>query len=161
MSNSSAATQTCSIEVTDDGIMIVSVTPRRKRNRTTLDDDDCRAIIRDVTTLIRDEQRLVLDLGALDFPGKIPHLVAKLWSHLKKREGHLRLCSPDQQVLDLLKIIRLTRLVDVHEDLDAALAAFRQTITVTCPDCQGSGKYVGLLVVEPCQACGGEGMINK
>jgi hypothetical protein len=26
-----------------------------------------------------------------------------------------------------------------------------------CLDCKGSGKYVGLQVVEPCRACGGSG----
>ncbi len=26
-----------------------------------------------------------------------------------------------------------------------------------CPDCGGTGKYVGLHVVEPCLACGGSG----
>lgn len=27
----------------------------------------------------------------------------------------------------------------------------------TCPECRGSGRYVGLTVDEPCRACGGTG----
>ena len=29
----------------------------------------------------------------------------------------------------------------------------------TCPDCGGSGQYVGLTVVEPCRVCGGTGRL--
>ncbi len=29
----------------------------------------------------------------------------------------------------------------------------------SCPDCNGSGQYVGLTVVEPCRACGGTGWL--
>ena len=28
-----------------------------------------------------------------------------------------------------------------------------------CPDCQGSGQYIGLSVVEPCQTCQGSGVL--
>lgn len=28
-----------------------------------------------------------------------------------------------------------------------------------CPDCGGSGQYVGLTVIEPCRACGGTGCL--
>jgi hypothetical protein len=27
-----------------------------------------------------------------------------------------------------------------------------------CPECGGSGQYVGLIVVEPCRRCGGSGV---
>jgi hypothetical protein len=27
-----------------------------------------------------------------------------------------------------------------------------------CPDCRGTGEYVGFTVVEPCRACGGSGV---
>jgi hypothetical protein len=30
----------------------------------------------------------------------------------------------------------------------------------TCPDCGGTGQYVGLTVVEPCRACGGTGRLT-
>ena len=29
-----------------------------------------------------------------------------------------------------------------------------------CPDCNGSGKYIGLTVIEPCQTCQGSGMLS-
>ena len=29
-----------------------------------------------------------------------------------------------------------------------------------CPDCGGSGKYVGLIVIEPCKRCDGAGVIH-
>lgn len=28
-----------------------------------------------------------------------------------------------------------------------------------CEDCKGTGKYVGLIVIEPCAACGGSGEV--
>lgn len=31
----------------------------------------------------------------------------------------------------------------------------------TCPDCGGSGKYVGLLTVDTCRTCGGDGRIAE
>lgn len=31
---------------------------------------------------------------------------------------------------------------------------------VPCPDCDGSGSYVGLTVVEPCDVCGGTGRVT-
>ena len=31
--------------------------------------------------------------------------------------------------------------------------------TGPCPDCGGSGRYVGLIVVEPCRTCRGSGSI--
>ena len=33
------------------------------------------------------------------------------------------------------------------------------TEKATCPDCRGSGLYVGFLESEPCQLCGGKGVI--
>ena len=30
-----------------------------------------------------------------------------------------------------------------------------------CPDCGGSGKYVGLVVIEACQTCEGKGYIRR
>ena len=30
-----------------------------------------------------------------------------------------------------------------------------------CPDCNGSGKYVGLNVIEACATCGGTGSLRK
>lgn len=29
---------------------------------------------------------------------------------------------------------------------------------MTCPDCNGTGKYVGLTATEPCRACAGTGI---
>ena len=31
----------------------------------------------------------------------------------------------------------------------------------TCPECRGSGRYVGLTVDEPCRACGGSGQERR
>ena len=31
----------------------------------------------------------------------------------------------------------------------------------TCPDCDGSGRYVGLNTVEVCGACGGTGRVKQ
>ena len=35
----------------------------------------------------------------------------------------------------------------------------KTTVAATCPECRGSGTYVGLNVVEDCAACGGHGVI--
>lgn len=29
-----------------------------------------------------------------------------------------------------------------------------------CPDCGGTGRYIGLIVIEPCHACAGTGIIS-
>lgn len=33
--------------------------------------------------------------------------------------------------------------------------------STACPDCRGSGKYIGLNVVEPCLGCGGSGQQRR
>lgn len=32
--------------------------------------------------------------------------------------------------------------------------------TSTCPECRGTGRYIGLTVIEPCSACGGTGVLG-
>ena len=32
---------------------------------------------------------------------------------------------------------------------------------IACPDCKGSGEYVGLSVVEECRRCLGAGMVPR
>jgi hypothetical protein len=66
------------------------------------------------------------------------------------------------------------RWLDVHKDRFpgpyAAVMAKREstldrhvvllTATTTCPSCNGSGQYVGLVHVEQCQTCAGSGLVS-
>lgn len=35
----------------------------------------------------------------------------------------------------------------------------RRTGSAPCPDCHGTGQYVGLTLTEPCRTCGGTGTV--
>ena len=35
------------------------------------------------------------------------------------------------------------------------------TATSTCPECGGSGRYVGLILVENCKTCDGSGLVSS
>lgn len=48
---------------------------------------------------------------------------------------------------------RLNRMEMVLKDRDSGNGGRKEP----CPECSGTGRYVGLTVVEPCGACGGLG----
>ena len=67
--------------------------------------------------------------------------------------------APATAVARLLRAYRWS--VDQIESLGSG-APPRQLFRVRtdpCPDCQGSGKYVGLRVAEICDRCGGKGVV--
>lgn len=43
--------------------------------------------------------------------------------------------------------------VAVAKELTARIEAFAAAESAPCPECNGTGEYVGLNVVEPCRAC--------
>ena len=64
-------------------------------------------------------------------------------------------------------VMRLLRAFGIDPDtIEAGYDACRMDRQVfrvgrsdPCPDCRGSGRYVGLTAVEPCSTCGGAGRI--
>ena len=46
-----------------------------------------------------------------------------------------------------------------HDPAHPERQVFRLKRGDVCPDCGGSGKYVGLLAVEKCGTCGGSGTV--
>lgn len=53
--------------------------------------------------------------------------------------------------------IDMAYLQPVREELHSRRIVF--VCTEPCPECGGSGKYVGLLKIEACDRCGGSGRI--
>lgn len=50
-------------------------------------------------------------------------------------------------------------LLKALERLSAGLKVERRKPAEECPDCKGSGQYVGFSVIDDCQTCGGLGRI--
>ena len=48
---------------------------------------------------------------------------------------------------------------DLLEETDSRFVYEMRSASETCPDCGGTGKYVGLNIVEECPKCGGSGRI--
>jgi hypothetical protein len=81
--------------------------------------------------------------------------------------------QPDVCVSDMTARAAATRLVKGTPGLDAGslqviersggsgfvVFAVSRSEPLRCPDCGGSGRYVGLTVVEDCRACGGRGFL--
>ena len=75
--------------------------------------------------------------------------------------------SQGEAVRRLLARTRHRRIppTDIWADPSATRDGHLEYVVVTdqntdpCPDCQGSGQYIGLSVVEPCQTCQGSGML--
>lgn len=79
--------------------------------------------------------------------------------------------QPDACVSDLTARAAAARLVRATPGLDAdslqlversggsgfMVFAVSRARSACCPDCGGSGRYVGLTVIEPCRTCGGSG----
>lgn len=73
-------------------------------------------------------------------------------------------------------VAAVERLLDAHPECDIDRATLTKVqgserhghvefcgsrrTAATCPECRGSGKYVGLQTVEDCRACGGSGRAN-
>jgi RecJ-like exonuclease len=52
----------------------------------------------------------------------------------------------------------------IEPDISRSRAGHREfvivrSVDVTCPECHGTGQYIGLLAVEACQECNGRGNV--
>jgi len=162
MASSSAVTSKFyTLETTDDDIAVVTITPTlRKRVRGALTEDECFVLRDQLAKLASSCERMLIDLEQVEYVHKFEHVLIAVWKALGKRIGPLRICSASGYVKDILVIMRFSKLIGMHDDRESALQAFRQnTKTETCPDCRGSGQYVGLNCVEACKKCGGKGKV--
>ena len=52
---------------------------------------------------------------------------------------------------------------DIHVDYERTTGTHFELIAESpvCPECGGSGRYVGLNAVEGCEACGGTGRMSR
>ena len=53
--------------------------------------------------------------------------------------------------------VALNQVFALHEAVRVDHLEFLVSAAETCPECKGSGQYVGLQAVETCQSCGGNG----
>lgn len=76
--------------------------------------------------LIEQHERLVIDLGAVDFIDSAG--IGSLISCLRacgERQGQLRLCALKRPVQALFELMRMHRIFEVHEDSSAARASMQ------------------------------------
>ena len=73
-------------------------------------------------------------------------------------------CGGDTAASALLRLLELLEIDpdQLEPDHDASYddrQGFRLRQCSPCPECRGSGRYVGLVQVEPCRNCNGSGLI--
>lgn len=148
------------IEETDDGITVATVTPVSREPWGYLSEKECLGIATALVGTILPGQRLVLDLDEVNFAAKLSDLVLWPWRRVRELSGAMKVSACSTDLRDLLHCTRLSRVIEIYSDRDAALAAFRAALPRPCPDCHGSGQYVGLNVIETCSRCGGTGEVQ-
>jgi anti-sigma B factor antagonist len=73
-------------------------------------------------------RRVLLDFANVEFLNStVLGKLITLHKKLRSADGELKLCSLQQQILDIFAITRLDRVFDIQEDETAGLAAFDLT----------------------------------
>ena len=95
---------------------------------------------------------------------------------IAERMGHFRWdCRPEEKpevsasaplphdaMRRLCSLLGLRAAIYVATERTPERVVFQKGVresTDNCPECGGSGRYVGLNVIEPCQCCAGSGRI--
>lgn len=79
-----------------------------------------------IATLVgKDQLKIVINLNKLTFIDScgVGELIAA-YSKLSKQGGSLKLASPQDQVQDIFRIVRLPVVLEVYDTQEAALASF-------------------------------------
>ncbi len=87
-------------------------------------------------------------------------VLGKLIFAAMKRQGRapqLRVSNLIDDVRDIFDILDLDKMFTLCIDEQEAIESLREH--EPCPDCGGTGKYIGFRVVEPCLTCDGNGSV--
>jgi anti-anti-sigma factor len=95
-----------------------------------------------ITWLLRDRRAIVLHLGEVVFidSSGLGTLVRTLTS-TRQAHGELKLCEVPEHVQKILKLSHLTKMFDIHESEDKAVAAFYRTPSLS-EKASASGRSV-------------------
>jgi len=88
-----------------------------------LEEEDIRALQESVMSVISQADRinLILDFRNVRFlSSAVLGLLIRVSKKIYEHDGQLRLCNIDPRIHEIFKITRLTRVFDIHRDLESA-----------------------------------------
>jgi len=88
-----------------------------------LEEKDIRALQESVMSVISQAGRinLILDFRNVRFlSSAVLGLLIRVSKKIYERDGQLRLCNIDPRIHEIFKITRLTKVFDIHRDLESA-----------------------------------------
>ncbi|MFC1765928.1 STAS domain-containing protein [Planctomycetota bacterium] len=106
------------VEYTDEAV-IVTFTDRK-----ILEEQDIRALQESIMSVIdqTDNISLILDFANVEFlSSAVLGLLIRLSKHILDRGGRLRLCNISPKIHEVFKITQLTKVFDIHPDVQSAL----------------------------------------
>lgn len=106
------------IEYSDEAV-IVTFTDRR-----ILEEKDIRALQESIMSVVDQSEniRLVLDFANVEFlSSAVLGLLIRISKHILDRKGQLRLCNISPKIYEVFKITQLTKVFDIHSDVQSAL----------------------------------------
>ncbi|MHC4623842.1 MAG: STAS domain-containing protein [Planctomycetota bacterium] len=90
-----------------------------------LEEEDIRALQESIMSVVEEGGRinLVLDFCNVVFlSSAVLGLLIRVSKKVYECEGELRLCNINPKIREIFKITRLTKIFDIYEDLESALA---------------------------------------
>jgi anti-sigma B factor antagonist len=91
-----------------------------------LEEDDIRALREAIMSIVDQAGRLrmILDFRNVRFlSSAVLGLLIRISKKIYESGGELRLCNIDKKLQEVFKITRLTKIFDIHRDLDSAVAS--------------------------------------
>ena len=88
-----------------------------------LEEKDIRALEESIMSILEETRgiNLILDFRNVRFlSSSVLGLLIKISKRVYEYEGQLRLCSITPKIHEIFKITRLTKVFDIHEDLESA-----------------------------------------
>ncbi|HUT29459.1 MAG TPA: STAS domain-containing protein [Sedimentisphaerales bacterium] len=92
-----------------------------------LEEGEIRSLQEAIMSVIEQAGRInmVLDFRNVRFlSSAVLGLLVRISKKIYEYEGQLKLCNIDRKIHEVFKITRLTKIFDIHEDLESALESF-------------------------------------
>jgi len=95
-----------------------------------LEEKDIRALQESIMLVIEQAERInmILDFCNVRFlSSAVLGLLIRISKRIYERDGQLRLCGIDPKIYEIFRITRLTKIFDIHEDIESATESLSAT----------------------------------
>ena len=107
-----------SVQYTDNATILTFT------DRKILEEQDIKALQESIMSVVDqcDGIRLILDFGHVEFlSSAVLGLLIRVSKRIHEKNGKLRLCNISPKINEVFRITQLTKIFDIHRDVDSAL----------------------------------------